>query len=327
MSRVSNTEEECNAIPPASKSNAAFAESAPQGISTGGGDQTRTPIYFSWELAIKINPKQPDVAASVAIYGLYTWQCDALDEKKLNHFGYTPYINGKRACYRSTRELESDYSLPDGSKLYTDTALLKALNRAEKALDGGFVIYRKFGKAIRGKLHYHLSSELISQYKFCKRKRNGLRKFYLEDAVKYGELGAVLLANLDFQILEFPDPVGDDAGRKYGELSGAKLTKDRKDKDGANLGRVIPKHRDTVNDAISGLVTSGAIIQHPTRKGFYRRLTNAEEVSSHVEEVSSGAEEVSRRVVETIRNMPNSNDLQEISKTPDSNTEDRKSVV
>ena len=75
MTNISETAEECNHVPPAKDKKAASAASASRGVSNGGGEKTtKTPVFFSWDLAIKINPEQPDILASLLIYGLYTWK-------------------------------------------------------------------------------------------------------------------------------------------------------------------------------------------------------------------------------------------------------------
>lgn len=277
---------------------------------TAAAIQAKTPLFFSWELATRINPRQPDVIASTVLYGLYTWQVSGNN----NHFGYHPTINGMSCCYRSVRELEKDYTTANGKQLCNETVLWKALRRAEKALGDDFVV-KQPSKAKRGKLHYLLSAKLISNYRFYKRKNTGLTKYLLEDAVEYGVVGAILLSNLDFQIETFPHPVTDGEGNKYGELNISKLTQLRKNAKG-ELTRIIPKNRDTVSDAIKYLIECGAIIAHPTEKSFFKRLTNAEERNTY-------AEERNRRFCQNAFKPCNEADCEPIAKTPDSNT-DRK---
>jgi len=316
MTTLPNSAEECNAIPPAYNNVTAFAENdlSKKTISNKGGDKvSKTPIYFSWDLAIKINPKQPDVLASLSIYGLYTWK-----PKSESRFSYAPKINGELACYRSTRELEQEYTSPLGS-LATDTAILKALRRASKKLAPGFILDENVPTAHRGKLHYLVSDKLAKTYKFNLKKNNGLTKFYLEDAIKHDSiLAGVLLANMDFQIETFEGALKDEDGNKYGELSPAKLTSKNKD------GKIIlPRHREVVGDAIRALKEDGAIIEHPTRKGFYRRGIDEVEVGSDEVEVSRREVEVSRRFAKKTRKPCPSNALQQIPKTSDRNTDSR----
>lgn len=242
-------------------------------------------LLFSRELAIRINKKRPDVTASIIIYGLFTWQISSRSP-----FGYNPTINGKRACYRSLRQLEEEYPW------WNNNTILKAINRAEVALENLFVVQRD-----KRQLHFQISDKLIKKYNFISQK-NGLVRFKRSDAIKYGVLEAVILRNLEYVIdpKHNINPVIDEFENIYRELSPAKLTREVLSQDG-DLRAPLPVSRGSVSKAIKYLKSKGAIKEHTTRNGFYT-ITSAigqselavAKVSADVMKVSNGDVKVSK---------------------------------
>src|SRR4051794_7261124 len=104
--------------------NAASTESAPKSIPERGGEERLKDkwIKFSPELAESLGGKD-GIICSVLAYGLYLWL-----KTPTKKFGYNPKIDGRKACYRSTRQLMTEYSLA-GKSLWNDTTIFNALKR------------------------------------------------------------------------------------------------------------------------------------------------------------------------------------------------------
>src|SRR4051812_14548278 len=130
---------------------ATMTDAAADGNANPNANADKT-LFFSRELAVKINPKRPDITAAVILYGLYLWQSTPVQP-----FGYVPVVNGKRGCYRSLSELQSEYPW------LSDEGIRLAIERAEEALKGHFVVVRDHPKAERGKLHFWISPSLIKK--------------------------------------------------------------------------------------------------------------------------------------------------------------------
>ncbi len=333
MSRIPKVAAECNSK--AAKNNdTAFTESAftPKNTSDGGGDeQTQAEdkwILFNPELA-ELMGGMDGIICAVLAYGIYLWL-----KTPAKPFGYNPTIDGRKAAYRSTRELMGEYSI-DGKPLWDAMTILGALKRMAKK-KCGFIL-----DTTREQLHFTMNEKMMKMHSSTK----GFLGFKLSDAVKYGgALEGMLLANLDNQMKEFKEFVTDHEENKYGELSATKLTdKEHVDRD-YRKGRILPVSKDAVDTALANLRNAHALIQHPVRKSFYRRNTKSEKmgkcgmngskhreakISSGEAKISRGEAKISRGVVENVPKCPNNSTLQHFLKSLDSNTDsnvDRKCI-
>jgi len=249
----------------------------------GSGEADEKTLLFSKELATKINPKRPDITASIIIYGLYLWQ-----KTKVEPFRYVPMVNGQRGSYRSLSDLREEFPW------LTEEGIRKAVWRAEKALKGAFIVDDENPEAERSKLHYWISPKLIEKYRFAK-KRKGLLQVKAGDVLKFGMMEAVLISNLAYVTDEArnSEPVTDDEGRIYRELSPTTLTEEREDLDG-NMKSILPCKRNKVSEALAHLLAEGVMFEHPKEKGFYRLKTASESVSKVADDVSKVASGVSK---------------------------------
>ena len=205
-----------------------------------------------------------------------------------------------------------------------EETIRKALNRAEKALRGDFIIDRTNEDAVRGKLHFWISPLLIKAYRFDVPKKRGLLELDVQDAVNYGVIEAVLIQNLKHTTAETnnSEPLRDDAGNIYRELSPTKLTKPAKNLHD-KMTQILPCSRKAVSEALGTLRAAGAILEHPQRRHFFRLTSdndNVTKVASDVTEVARRVTKVARRNVVLPCNVSNNSDLQRISKTSYTNT-------
>ena len=275
----------------------------------GSGEEDEKTLLFSKELATKINPKRPDITASIIIYGLYLWQ-----KTKVKPFSYVPKVNGLRGSYRSLSDLREEFPW------LTEEGIRKAVWRAEKALKGAFIVDDENPEAERSKLHYWISPKLIEKYRFAE-KRKGLLQVKAGDVLKFGMMEAVLISNLAYVTDEArnSEPVTDDEGRIYRELSPTTLTEEREDLDG-NMKSILPCKRNKVSEALAHLLAEGVMFEHPVKRGFYRLKTASESVSKVADDapkVASGVSKVARRnegmplkpcVDEALRAFPKTSD-------------------
>lgn len=191
---------------------------------------------FSPALAKQINPRRPDIAGSIILYGLSLWL--------KNHAPYT-WKDNRRWCHRSLSQL----ALED-HPYFSKTGIEKALRRAEKALNGCFIVERsgKYGKGI----WFSMSSQLLA---LIAKDKNII--FAINDA-HYGIPESVIKANLEYQVMNFEDPKTDLAGNRYARLSPSALEK------------VLPFTRHTIMRAIKNLLTKYSLITpHPKSFNFY----------------------------------------------------------
>jgi hypothetical protein len=309
-------------------------------VESGGGNpkipqqaaDTKQVLFFSRELAVKLNPKRPDFTGAIILYGLYLWQKARISSR----FGYVPMVNDERGSYRSLSQLNSDYPWR------TEEGIRQILIGAEVSLKGDFIIDRNNAGAERGKFHYHLSKDLIKKYGFtkgvdyCSNPSVGLIAVEKGDVIKYGILGAILIYNLRYVTDETrnKNPVTDENGNIYRELSPTALTKPRKDKNGV-MKPILPVVRKTVTKALTVLCSANVFREHPTKKNFFRLTTDEEKRLASVTKVAGDVTRVARRVTKVAsdvtivagqnegmaRKQAVSNDLQPIVKTPDSNTD------
>ena len=310
MINIANPAEEFNSIPTASRNNfTASSKSIPKGSASESSDEDEW-IKFNPEIA-----RKSDITFAVICYGIYLWI--KTPAKKIFQ---KPTIDDKPAAFRSARQLESEYPWWDHS------TILNAINRGEKALKGQLLVDRE-----RTPLHFAMLPKLMKMHNSNK----GFLVFLKSDAIKYGAWPAVLLSNLRHQLGVFnnpkieSDPVIDDNGNKYGELSPTKLTELR-DNIFGNKSQILPITRDRANDAIAVLINKGAIIQHPTRTGFYR-LPKAGEITGKVQKrrvgkldstvgkVNTTVGKVNSKNVVCVRNVRKDNKLCTVSETLDSN--------
>ena len=289
-------------LPASTQNNAAFNESVldenfPVSSSEGEKDVT---LMLSRELALFINPKQADLTASFIIYGLYTWQVS-----KRRAFGYNPTINGKPCCYRSLRELEAEYPW------LGHNSILKALRRAENVLEGELIV-RVVKRNGQSYLHFLLSDQLIQTYKFncserCtksdrdgnilarywKRQKSGLISFQKNDAIKHGMTGAILIANLKYIVdaEHNSQPLEDEAGNIYRQLSPTALTKPMPDKNGV-MKAPLPVSSDTITRELNTLKGAGVFFEHPLQNNFYTLVSTMKPLKVNAAEVTTPAAEV-----------------------------------
>ncbi len=269
-------------------------------VSGSGGDQGDKTLLLSRELAVKLNPDKADFSGSLILYGLYLWQI-----QKIRPFAYTPMVDGKRGCYQSLSDLHAEYPW------LSEEGIRVILRRCAETLGKNFIVDAKNPGAIRNKFHFHLSPLLIKKYGFNQGKAGsmstakGLIGLSKLDAANYGVLEAVLLHNLRYVTLEEhnTDPLVDDDGRIYRELSPTKLTKLVEDQEGS-IKPILPVSREAVSKALSTLKQAEAIAEHPDRRSFYR-VTDASEtaatgvikVADSVIKVASAVNRVARRKV------------------------------
>jgi len=233
-------------------------------------------------------------------------------------------VRGERGAYRSLSELREQYPW------LTEEAIRKALGRAEKALNGWFVVDRENPNAERDKLHYWISPKLIKKYRFAE-ERKGLLQLQVDDVMKYGVIEAVLISNLDFvtEATHNSNPLVDDEGRIYRELSPTKLTKVQKDLDGV-MKSILPCKRNKLTEALAHLVAEDVMAEHPERRGFYRLKSASERVSkvagddskvaSRVSKVASDDSKVAGQTVVMPCKQSDNKHLQQFCETPDTNT-------
>ena len=306
MLNISNTpeEREQNATPTATNTDS-IRDVGDKLNGAAIGKEGGTTLLFSKELATKINPKRPDITASLIIYGLYLWQ-----KTKVKSFCYVPMVNGLRGSYRSLSDLRKEYPW------LTDEGIRLALGRAEKALPGWFVVDRTNPKAERGKLHYWLSPKLIKKYRFAE-ERMGLLQVKRDDVLRYGIIEAILISNLEYITDDSRnnEPLVDDEGRIYRNLSPTTLTEEKEDLDGV-LKSILPCKRNKLTEALTHLVAEDVMVEHLQKKGFYTLKMASERVSK----VASGVSKVARQT----EGMPSKpfvdQGLQSFLKTSDTNT-------
>lgn len=298
---------------------------------SGGKDEDKT-LLLSRELAVKLNPEKADFNGALILYGLYLWQI-----QKIRPFEYTPMVDGKRGCYQSLSELQTQYPW------LTEEGIRVSLWRCAETLGKNFIVDAKNPGAIRGKFHFYLSPLLIKKYGFNQGKAcpmstaKGLIGISKLDAAKYGVLEAVLLHNLQYVTQEEvnTDPLVDDQGRIYRELSPTTLTAVKENKDGMEKP-ILPVSRKAVSAALSALKNAGAIEEHPQRTSFYRVVLASEvpflsvtKVADAVTKVASRVTRVARQSVGSDRKPLTSLDLQPFVETSDSNADrnsDRKCI-
>ena len=349
MKKIAYQAENCNGDSTASsKNNVAFVESAfDESIpdSGGGEEEEDITLMLSRELASDINPKRADLTASFILYGLYTWQVS-----KRKAFVYNPTINGKPAAYRSVRELEEEYPW------LRHNSILKALRRAEKKLNGEFIM-QVVKRNEQDQLIFLLSDKLIKKYKFdlaykqpqfsktgerlsskWKREKSGLISFQKNDAIKYGTMGAILVNNLRHVLVPERNtaPVEDELGNIYRELSPTALTKPVQNEKG-EMKAPLPVSADTITRTLNDLKTNRVFHEHPVENNFYALVStmksldgNAAKVTTLAAKVNTSAAKVTTKSEVMRCNAQHMSDMQLIFETSDSNRDrntDRKCVI
>jgi hypothetical protein len=280
-------------------------------------------LLLSRELAVKLGTKKANFNASLILYGLYLWQ-----KTPVSCFGYVPKIEGQRACYRSLSELHEQYPW------LSEEAIRKILVRAERVLNGHFVIDRDNPNAERGKHHFWLSPTMIKKYGFNQGKEvyhqgsKGALSISKAEVLQYGVLEAVLLNNLRYVTDEERNnnPVTDEKDNIYRELSPTKLTRKREDKNG-DVKPILPVSRKLVTEALKVLKAAGAIQEHVLHKHFYRltkgdktEFNDVTKVATDVTKVASRVTKVARQTAVMPCNISNNNDLRRFSGTSNRNT-------
>lgn len=265
------------------------SESPRVAIEGEGGDKL---LLFSRELAVDLNPEKPDINGALMLYGLYLWQ-----RKRLKSFQYIPKVNGKRGCYRSLSELHKQYPW------LSEEGIRKNLKRAELRSNGNFIVDCNNAGAKGGKLHFYLSPEWIKKYRFADSHTEdadiakGLIGLSRSDAAAYGLIEAILKQNLNFitDPKRNSDPIVDDQGRIYRELSPTRLTTPREDSK-REVKAILPASRKRVTEALSKLTACHVIKEHPTRANFYRLADASDGVLFDVPRVAESVTIVANEV-------------------------------
>jgi|GEM_PF-5624568 len=225
--------------------------------------EEQTLRFFNPDLAIavqkKLKAKKPDITGAFILSYLQSWKKAAS-----RRFAGSRVQN---AVYRSLEQIQDNLPWIDKATVH------RAIGRLEKALPKDFKVYRLGTKV----LNYSISSKLMDEYfnnaNGKQRKKPRYLSVYVEDAKKHGILEAVLVRNLEFktQPLNVSNPVIDQTGRIYGEMSAVKLTSPRKSDnviDDIKAG-ILPFGRQAVQEAISKLKSTRIFVEHNERGGFY----------------------------------------------------------
>ena len=227
------TEDRPKSLPPTVTEDSATSKKA---------GETKTLVHFySPAIAKELNPKQPDIAAAVILYNLSLWQKNTYKQTS---------IDGRRYCFRSLAELNQNMPY------LTKAAIHKAIIRLEKCLGNEFKILRD-----KEKLWFSIGDETMMKMSKHGRKakdRNKMHSFLVSDAIETDSIrAAVLLSNLKHQLDHFTDPVRDEAGNPYAELSPKKLCP------------ILGFSEDTISRTLSDMIDSGKIHRHPQRTSFF----------------------------------------------------------
>jgi len=218
--------------------------------------EEQTLRFFNPELAIevqkKLNSKKPDITGAFVLRYLQSWKKAACKR-----------FTGSRvqnAVYRSLEQIQDNLPWIDKATVH------RAIGRLEKAFPKDFKVDRLGSKVT----NYLISDKLIRDY-FGKRARN--LSVCVNDAAKHGVLEAVLIRNLEYktQPENVSNPVTDEIGRIYGEMSAMALTVPRESRNGDNEVKraILPFGRQAVQESISNLKLKGVFIEHHDRRGFY----------------------------------------------------------
>jgi len=260
--------------------------------------EEQTLRFFNPDLAIevqkKLKAKKPDITAAFILAYLQSWKKAA-----------SKRFTGSRvqnAVYRSLEQIQDNLPWIDKATVH------KAIVRLDRAFPKDFNVDRTLTKV----LNYSISSKLMDEYfnnaNGKQRKKPRYLSVYVEDAKKHGILEAVLVRNLEFktQPLNVSNPVIDQTGRIYGEMSAVKLTSPRKSDNvvGDIKVGILPFGRQAVQEAISKLKSTGIFVEHNERVGFYTldrgwndsgndRENEQNRVSSNATVVSSNATDLS----------------------------------
>ena len=236
-----------------------FAESNSQEIvekQYPEGTEDRSLRFFNPGLAIavqkKLNSKKPDITGAFVLRYLQSW-------RKAAGKGFTG-SRVQNAVYRSLEQIEDN--LPWMNK----ATVQRAIGRLERAFPKDFKVDRLGSKVT----NYLISDRLTRDY-FGKRARNLSVRVY--DAAKHGVLEAVLMRNLEYktQPENVSNPVTDEIGRIYGEMSAMAPTVPRESRNGDNEVKraILPFGRQAVQESISNLKLKEVFIEHHDRRGFY----------------------------------------------------------
>ena len=171
--------------------------------------EEQTLRFFNPDLAIdvqkKLKAKKPDITAAFILSYLQSW-------KKAASRRFTG-SRVQNAVYRSLEQIQEDLPWIDKATIQ------RAIGRLERAFPKDFKVDRLGSKVT----NYLISDKLIRDY-FGKRARN--LSVCVNDAAKHGVLEAVLIRNLEYktQPENVSNPVTDEIGRIYGEMSAMALT-------------------------------------------------------------------------------------------------------
>ena len=220
------------------------------------GAEEQTLRFFNPDLAIdvqkKLKSKKPDITGAFVLRYLQSW-------KKAAGKGFTG-SRVQNAVYRSLEQIEDNLQWMDKATVQ------RAIGRLERAFPKDFKVDRLGSKVT----NYLISDRLTRDY-FGKRARN--LSVRVNDAVRHGILEAVLVRNLEYktQPENVTNPVTDEIGRIYGEMSAMALTAPRESRNADNEVKraILPFGRQAVQESISNLRLKGVFIEHHDRRGFY----------------------------------------------------------
>ena len=278
--------------PPESNSEEIVEKQYPEGA------EEQTLRFFNTDLAIavqkKLNSKRPDITGAFVLRYLQSWSKAAGKR-----------FTGSRVQNAVHRSLEQ---IQDSLRWMDKATVQRAIGRLERAFPKDFKVDRLGSKV----MNYLISDRLIRDY-FGKRARN--LSVRVDDAAKHGVLEAVLIRNLEYktQPENVSNPVTDEIGRIYGEMSAMALTVPRESRNADNEVKraILPFGRQAVQESISNLKLKGVFIEHHDRRGFYtldrgkngdksgcqngrnRVSSNATELSPNATVVSSNATDLS----------------------------------
>ena len=229
---------------------------------------------YSPAIAKELNPKQPDITGAVILRNLSLWQ---------NNDYKQTLIDGRRHSFRSLADIHQDMPY------LTKSAIHKGIGRLEERLGDEFRIRRD-----KERLWFSIGTKTMTKMSMGGKKsknNNKMHGFKVTDAVDTGGIrAAVLLSNLKYSLDHFTDPVTDDAGNPYAELSPKKLCP------------ILGFSEDTISRALKDMINAGKILRHSQRTSFFALFDASKTTSNPPKpqpaEVHKGTAEVHSRPAE-----------------------------
>lgn len=237
------------------------------------------------DLQRKLKSKKPEVTSALVLATLHTWK----QSKRYSYMGNR--VPG--AVYQSLEGICKDLPWLDRSTVQ------RSIKRLEKAFPKDFRVYRESTKVLNFEISKKLTDLYFLQKKHAQREGSVNLSLKVSDAEKYGVLEAVLIRNLEFKTRadKVTNPVLDEQGRIYGEMSASKLTRKTTSEDGEFTIPMLPFGRQCINSAILSLRAYGIFVEHSKRQGFYRvnreRFCSVKLQNNCQNELSSNATDMS----------------------------------